>query len=57
VVHQAEIFFEGTTFRNNQERYVVRLPFKENPSRLGQSKDIATKRFYAMEKKLTADRS
>lgn len=37
---------------NEEGRYVVAFPFKENPERLGKSRDIAIKRFLALERRL-----
>lgn len=50
-----EEFFKQTTYRNQNGRYVVRLPFrKEFPKEvyLGPSKNIALAQFYRMEKTL-----
>jgi len=48
-----ETFFVDTTFRDKTGRFVVKLPFKENPETLGDSKEIAKKRFMMLEQRLT----
>ncbi|XP_076230308.1 uncharacterized protein LOC116434332 [Nomia melanderi] len=48
----AEISFKQGTRRDADGRYCVRLPFNENKQRLGSSREIALKRFYALERKL-----
>nr|XP_031836774.1 uncharacterized protein LOC116428801 [Nomia melanderi] len=48
----AEISFKQGTIRDADGRYCVRLPFNENKQRLGSSREIALKRFYALERKL-----
>ncbi|KAJ8985537.1 hypothetical protein NQ317_019920 [Molorchus minor] len=46
-----ENYFKETTTRNPDGRFVVRLPFIENSNKqLGDSKSIALKRFYGLEK-------
>lgn len=47
-----EINFENTTKRDVNGRFIVDIPFKENVSRLGNSKEIALKRFHSLENKL-----
>ncbi|XP_030759214.1 uncharacterized protein LOC115884703, partial [Sitophilus oryzae] len=46
-----EELFVKSTVRNPDGRFVVQLPFKISPSCLGDSKEIALKRFYSLEKK------
>lgn len=41
-----------STRRDESGRYFVRLPFKSDPSKLGKSLDIATRRFLNLERKL-----
>lgn len=54
--HQAsfdcEQHFLKTHSRNESGRYVIRLPFRTNPSELGQSRQQAEKRFFALERRL-----
>lgn len=50
---ECENFFNRTTIRNLEGRFVVRLPFKTNLNDLGESYDIALKRFSLLERKLT----
>ncbi|XP_052743937.1 uncharacterized protein LOC128199251 [Bicyclus anynana] len=51
---KCENLFQSTTTRDNDGRYVVRLPFKiENPEcEEGQFRELALKRFYSTEKRL-----
>ncbi|CAK9830531.1 hypothetical protein ANTRET_LOCUS7686 [Anthophora retusa] len=49
---ECETHFTQNTTRNEQGRYIVRLPFNENRDRLGNSKAMALKRFYCLEHKL-----
>ncbi|XP_035232409.1 uncharacterized protein LOC118204192 [Stegodyphus dumicola] len=49
---KCEEFFKTTHFRDQNGRYVVKLPFKDNPSRLGNSKDLALQRFKSLERNL-----
>lgn len=51
---RCEEIFEESTYRNDEGRYVVRLPFKtSNPEcKHGQSKEIALRRFESLEKRL-----
>lgn len=46
-----EILFRTTHKRNEEGRYIVRLPFKEDTCKLGESKDRALARFLQIEKK------
>ncbi|XP_013161253.1 PREDICTED: uncharacterized protein LOC106113074 [Papilio xuthus] len=52
-----EDIYQSTTVRNKEGRFVVKLPFKnEDPAcQYGQSKDIATKKLIALERRLTKD--
>ena len=50
---ECETHFQKTHTRDSDGRYIVRLPFKESPSKLGNSHDIALKRFNSLEKRLT----
>ncbi|XP_048522596.1 uncharacterized protein LOC125504514, partial [Dendroctonus ponderosae] len=50
-----EEHFINTTSRDSSGRFVVHLPVKGNLSDLGESYEVALKRFYAMERKLNKD--
>lgn len=53
---ECERFFEETTTRYpSTNKFVVRLPFKHNPTELGSSIEIATRRFHYLEKRLHRD--
>lgn len=55
---KCEEHFEANYKRNVEGRFIVKLPIKqEEMSRLGQSKDIAIRRFKKMEKRLERDPS
>lgn len=47
-----ESYFTQTVKRELDGRFVVSIPFKENLSNLGESRENAVKRFMAMERKL-----
>ncbi|XP_045479871.1 uncharacterized protein LOC123684598 [Harmonia axyridis] len=49
---EGEKHFVDTTTRDETGRFVVSLPTKENINQLGESFDLALKRFYAVERKL-----
>nr|XP_034174770.1 uncharacterized protein LOC117601734 [Osmia lignaria] len=51
----AEDLFKQSTVRDADGRYCVRLPFNEQKQLLGNSREIAQKRFYALERKLHLD--
>ena len=52
-----EDHFTQTTRRDEHGRFIVKLPFKENSSKLGDSICNAKKRFLCLEKKLNKDNS
>lgn len=52
---ECESFFNKTTRRDKHGRFIVNLPFNQEPSNLGNSKEIAFRRFHALERKLTKD--
>ena len=52
-----EDHFTQTTRRDEHGRFIVKLPFKENNSKLGDSLGNAKKRFLSLEKKLNKDNS
>ncbi|KAL0829434.1 hypothetical protein ABMA28_004206 [Loxostege sticticalis] len=55
---QCEEYFKETHTRNEDGRYVVRLPFNENPpTNLGSTKDLAVRRLQQMERRFTRDPS
>lgn len=45
-------FFSTYTTRNEQGRYIVRLPFTNKRSLLGDSRAMVVRRFYSLERKL-----
>ncbi|XP_076646848.1 uncharacterized protein LOC143355683 [Halictus rubicundus] len=50
---QCETHYQSNTTRDPQSGiYTVRLPFKENPTNLGESYHIALKRFHSLERSL-----
>ncbi|KAL0901649.1 hypothetical protein ABMA27_006857 [Loxostege sticticalis] len=52
---KCEDIYDATTVRNKEGRYVVDLPFKsdEPECQYGQSKDIAVRKLYSLEKRLS----
>nr|XP_044250696.1 uncharacterized protein LOC123003146 [Drosophila takahashii] len=51
--HQiCEALYTSTTVQDSHGRIVVNLPFKDDPSRLGNSAEVARRRFYAMERRM-----
>ncbi|KAK9751507.1 hypothetical protein QE152_g4964 [Popillia japonica] len=49
--HTCEDHFIATHKRNQDGRFIVKLPFTDNPCVLGESRDIAVKRFQILERK------
>ncbi|XP_031639935.1 uncharacterized protein LOC116351917 [Contarinia nasturtii] len=49
-----ETHYAKNTYRNAEGRYVVKIPLKQNKS-LGESRNIALKQFYALERKLQSN--
>nr|CAI5825550.1 unnamed protein product [Callosobruchus analis] len=47
-----EKYFVDNFKRNSDGRIIVKIPFKEKLNELGQSRDIAIKRFYSLERRL-----
>uniref|UniRef100_A0A8D8WD99 Integrase zinc-binding domain-containing protein n=1 Tax=Cacopsylla melanoneura TaxID=428564 RepID=A0A8D8WD99_9HEMI len=47
--------FEETHYRNEEGQFVVRLPFKSNPSEIGSTRETALRQFYSLERKLDKD--
>lgn len=52
-----EEYFNATTARNKDGRFIVSIPFRENLQELGQSRERAHRRLLAIEKKLKDDPS
>ena len=50
-------FFPETVLRDATGRFIVKIPFKKNYNQLGDSKEIAIKRFYSLERRLNTDKS
>lgn len=50
---KCEDFFKSTTTRENNGQYTVRLPFTHETSLLGRSKEMAIRRFYSLESRLS----
>lgn len=48
-----EEHFVNNVTRDNEGKYIVRLPFNENKNNLGNSYEIARKRFFMLERKLS----
>ncbi|XP_015432787.1 PREDICTED: uncharacterized protein LOC107188906, partial [Dufourea novaeangliae] len=49
---ECENHFKENTCRDSNGRYIVRLPFNDKKDLLGESKTMALKRFYSLERKL-----
>ncbi|XP_036338942.1 uncharacterized protein LOC118748529 [Rhagoletis pomonella] len=52
---KAEIHFQQHTHRDEQGRYVVRLPLKEDEVKLGESQSAALKRLISVERQIDGD--
>lgn len=52
---ECEEKYQSTTTRQPNGRYIVHLPFKQNPPVLGKSKDIALHRFHQLEIRFRKD--
>ncbi|XP_018401515.1 PREDICTED: uncharacterized protein LOC108778723, partial [Cyphomyrmex costatus] len=50
-----ESHFMSTTKRDNTGRFIVSIPFKASPDMLGDSKELALKRFKSVERRLLAN--
>lgn len=49
-----ETLFQQTTLRNNEGRFVIKLPVKQSIlSQLGESREVAERRFFVLERRLT----
>jgi hypothetical protein len=53
--HACEQHFKNNFKRSESGRYIVKLPFRHEVKQLGDSYQIALKRFYNLERKLNAD--
>ncbi|XP_076658358.1 uncharacterized protein LOC143362242 [Halictus rubicundus] len=51
-----EALYCNSTLRGGDGRYIVRLPFNEQKENLGNSYDMALRRFYSLERKLAKNR-
>jgi hypothetical protein len=51
--HSCEEYFNATTIRTTEGRYVVRLPLNSQESSLGDSYEIAKQRLLQLERQLT----
>ncbi|XP_050665163.1 uncharacterized protein LOC126965568 [Leptidea sinapis] len=52
---ECENFYSETTARDHCGRYIVALPFKDDPSKLGNSLQAATRRYLSLERKLLSN--
>ncbi|XP_043257983.1 uncharacterized protein LOC122400525 [Colletes gigas] len=52
-IDNCESHFAATTRRDKHGRYIVRIPFKDTVSRLGNSREQAERRLYSLEKRLS----
>jgi len=52
---KCEEHFQRTTSRDSSGRFSVSLPFRDDPSLLGESRSVAISRFYNLERKLQRD--
>ncbi|KAJ8980871.1 hypothetical protein NQ317_001335, partial [Molorchus minor] len=50
---QCERIFVQTTKRNAEGRFIVQIPLLDSPSKLGDSRTVALKRFLSLEKRLS----
>ena len=48
-------YFLETVRRDDTGRFIVKIPFNENFTNLGCSKEVATKRFYSLERRLQSN--
>ncbi|XP_025407045.1 uncharacterized protein LOC112680993 [Sipha flava] len=49
-------YFKNTVIRNNEGRFVVHLPFRDDVTKLGKSYEIAKRRLLAIERKFQKDK-
>lgn len=55
--NECEEHFVKHTTRDSSGRFMVRLPFRENPQKLGDSHQMAAKRFYLLERRMNRNHS
>lgn len=55
VMNPCERIFTETCYRNNAGRFVVQIPLKSESKSLGNSRNIALRRFYQLERRLQRD--
>ena len=53
--NKCEDLFHKTVKRDHSGRFIVNIPFKPNYQQLGESREIATKRFFALERRFRSD--
>lgn len=54
--YECESYFVKTTVRDENGRFIVKLPLKDNFNRLGESEQTALNRLYAIERRLSKKR-
>ncbi|XP_070156735.1 uncharacterized protein [Polyergus mexicanus] len=54
---ESDEFCEKTTTRNDNNRFVVRLPFLDDPKLLGESRETARKRLMQLERRFNRDKT
>ncbi|XP_061727729.1 uncharacterized protein LOC133532886 [Cydia pomonella] len=54
---RCEDFFASTTVRDEDGRYVVKLPFRDDHTCKGNSREIAVKRLHSLERKFEKDKT
>jgi hypothetical protein len=52
---KCEDIFNQTHARDFKGKFILRLPFKSDPPNIGATRDLALKRFYALERKFKTD--
>lgn len=50
-----EKYFKETTSRDDNDRFIVKYPFKDDSKNIGDSYEIARERFNLLEKRLDRD--
>ncbi|XP_029679970.1 uncharacterized protein LOC115245686 [Formica exsecta] len=53
---KCEKYFKCTTTRNSDGRFTVRLPFRRDPSELGESRSVAIRRLNQLERRFQRDK-
>ncbi|XP_011859275.1 PREDICTED: uncharacterized protein LOC105556771 [Vollenhovia emeryi] len=54
-VCESDEFFKETTTRSEDGRFIVRLPFNEDPAALGESREVARRRLMQLERRFKND--